>query len=143
MIFSRFCHSSLLLPDGRVFIYGGYYYDEIFKISKYSYRAEFYNPDTNAFTSGPNMINNIMDGTGIGDNYAWFIDEEKQYLCIFTLSGVNLYDLKNDKIYAIDAIHYDYKTDKFIGTNTITGFEDKALEKDLMEKMKKHPVFLC
>lgn len=134
MLFNRSHHSSILLPDGRVFIYDGIYYENTEK-------TEFYNPDTNTFTPGPSLIFNKIS-TGL-DADAWFIDDKKQYLCIISHRYINLYDLKNDKMYAIDTVHYDYCERKFTGTDTIVGFEDKALEKDLMNKMKKHPAFFA
>lgn len=139
MYYSRFNHASILLPDGRVFIYGG-------SPREAWYTTEFYDPAFNTFVPGPDLVNNIIQWQG-PLNRSYFLDDKHEYMYVIADWCTNLLDLKNDKIYAFDPIRPHRLADeskyrgKHEGTDTIIGFENKTLEKDLVKKMKQFPPF--
>lgn len=144
MINKRTNHSSILLPDGRVLVYGGSNRNSCALLS-----TEIFDPITKTFTIGPNLIENTIHRGLLGyiDN-ALFLDRMQEYLYIFTYYTLNLYDLKANKIYAFDPVrphrynlYKEYKN-KLEGTDTIIDFENKSLETFLMNEMKKSPPFV-
>ncbi len=81
-------------------------------------------------------------------NDARFADDKKEYLYIITNWCMNLLDLKNNKIYTFDPVcpprlESQKNKVKTIGTDTIIGFENKVLEKDLVKRIKLFLPFVC
>lgn len=138
MYYGRQYHSSLLLPDGRVFIYG-----VTFGSNPVQFSTEIYDPDFNTFIPGPDLIKNIFQKRAPLYR-AYFLDDKKEYLYVITDCCTNLLDLKNNKMYAFDPIRPHKLADEINseykcqteGTDTIIGFENKTLEKDLVKRMK-------
>lgn len=150
MYYNRFNHESILLPDGRVFIYGGTAEIGNNHTSIWD-TTEFYDPDFNTFIPGPNLIIKLPQKKITRFNDALFADDKKEYLYIVTEWCTNLFDVKNDKIYNFDPIRPHKLADEINseykgqteGTDTIIGFENKTLEKDLVKRIKLFIPFVC